>query len=98
MSIDVRRLVSRIQHEKSSCLVGTSVLSWALPVGMAQDLLQHPSQAPRALEPPPTVTRSKSYGHLPLSFEANQGQTDDQVQFLARGQGYTLFLTAREAV
>jgi len=38
------------------------------------------------------------YGHLPLSFEANQGQTDAQVQFLAHGQGYTLFLTASEAV
>jgi hypothetical protein len=33
-----------------------------------------------------------------LSFEANQGQTNDQVQFLAQGQGYTLFLSAHEAV
>src|SRR5437667_4603656 len=40
----------------------------------------------------------KSYGKLPLSFEANQGQTDSQVQFLARGGGYTLFLTSTEAV
>ena len=40
----------------------------------------------------------KTYGKLPLSFEANQGQTDSQVQFLARGGGYTLFLTSREAV
>src|SRR6266849_6862096 len=40
----------------------------------------------------------ESYGKLPLSFEANQGQTDSQVQFLARGGGYTLFLTSREAV
>jgi len=40
----------------------------------------------------------KTYGKLPLSFEANQGQTDPQVQFLARGGGYTLFLTSTEAV
>src|SRR5437667_6232933 len=40
----------------------------------------------------------KTYGKLPLSFEANQGQTDSQVQFLARGGGYTLFLTSTEAV
>ena len=79
-------------------LVVLGLLSWALPLGTAQDLLQQPSQSPRALEPPPTVTRPGPYGHLPLSFEANQGQTDDQVQFLAQGQGYTLFLTAREAV
>lgn len=34
----------------------------------------------------------------PLYFEANRGQTDAQVQYLARGPGYTLFLTATEAV
>src|SRR4029077_562261 len=39
-----------------------------------------------------------NYGKLPLSFEVNQGQTDGQVKFLARGQGYTLFLTSQEAV
>jgi Beta-propeller repeat len=39
-----------------------------------------------------------SYGKLPLSFEANQGQTDSQVKFLSRGSGYTLFLTEDEAV
>jgi hypothetical protein len=39
-----------------------------------------------------------AYGHLPLSFEANQGQTDGQVKFLSRGKGYNLFLTATEAV
>ena len=41
---------------------------------------------------------SSSYGKLPLSFEINRGQTDAQVKFLARGQGYGLFLTPREAV
>ena len=39
-----------------------------------------------------------NYGKLPLSFEANQGQTDPQVEFLSRGSGYTLFLTGNEAV
>ena len=39
-----------------------------------------------------------SFGRLPLSFEPNQGQTDEQVQFLSRGRGYTLFLTPTEAV
>ncbi|MGH7813119.1 MAG: hypothetical protein ACREQI_03855 [Candidatus Binataceae bacterium] len=32
-------------------------------------------------------------GNLPLTFEANRGQTDARVKFLARGEGYTLFLT-----
>ena len=35
---------------------------------------------------------------VPLSFEANQGQTDSQVKFLSRGDGYSLFLTSNEAV
>ena len=39
-----------------------------------------------------------TYGRLPLSFEPNQGQTDARVKFLARASGYTLFVTAEEAV
>ena len=35
---------------------------------------------------------------VPLSFEANSGQTDPRITFLARGQGYTVFLTSTEAV
>src|SRR6476659_4271674 len=35
---------------------------------------------------------------LPLSFELNQGQTNERVRFLARSEGYVLFLTATEAV
>jgi hypothetical protein len=38
-----------------------------------------------------------AYGKLPLDFEANQGQTDPRVKFLARGSGYTVFLTGAEA-
>ena len=38
------------------------------------------------------------YAHLPLSFELNQGQTDGRVKYLARGPGYTVFLTSSEAV
>jgi len=37
-------------------------------------------------------------GELPLAFEKNQGQTDSQVQYVARGSGYTAFLTASDTV
>jgi len=40
----------------------------------------------------------QAFGRLPMSFEANQGQTDARVQFLARGDGYGLFVTPTEAV
>jgi hypothetical protein len=39
-----------------------------------------------------------SLGALPLAFEANQGQTDPQVKYMARGSGYTVFLTANDTV
>ena len=39
-----------------------------------------------------------AYGQLPLAFEPNLGQTDPQVKYLARGRGYSLFLTGKEAV
>ncbi len=41
---------------------------------------------------------AEAYAKLPLAFEANQGQGDAQVQFRARGPGYSLFLTGAEAV
>jgi hypothetical protein len=51
------------------------------------------SAAPTKIQPKLVA----GYGKLPLSFEANQGQTDARVRFLARG-GYTIFLTDNEAV
>ncbi len=41
---------------------------------------------------------SAAYGHLPLRFEANQGQTDPRVNFLSHGADYSLFLTPTRAV
>jgi hypothetical protein len=38
------------------------------------------------------------YGKLPLSFEANHGQTDGRVKFLSHAGGYTFFLTGDEGV
>src|SRR5262249_62408422 len=39
-----------------------------------------------------------SFAGRPLAFEQNVGQTDRQVNFLARRSDYTLFLTPGEAV
>jgi hypothetical protein len=76
-------------------------LSISYPAG-AQG--KHPSESGR------TVSNAKAdtvadrarvlaeYGKLPLSFEANQGQSDGSVRFLSRGNGYTLFLTPKGVV
>jgi pimeloyl-ACP methyl ester carboxylesterase len=41
---------------------------------------------------------SEKYGRLTLHFEANRGQTHEDVRFLSRGPGYSVYLTASEAV
>ena len=41
---------------------------------------------------------ARSYGNLPVRFEANQGQAATSVKFLARGSGYTLTLAPNEMV
>lgn len=41
---------------------------------------------------------AKALARLRMAFEENSGQCDEEVQYLARGKDYTLFLTAEEAV
>jgi hypothetical protein len=50
------------------------------------------------LTPAKKLELAGTYGKIPLSFEANQGQTNPRVKFLSRGSGYSLFLTPTEAV
>src|SRR4029077_12907355 len=56
--------------------------------------------SPAANAPSPAAKQkvAEEYGKLPLSFEANYGQTDPKVKFLSRGPGYKLFLLPHEAV
>jgi hypothetical protein len=56
------------------------------------------SSAPGAASASEQAHVGTDYGKVPLSFEANHGQTDPRVQFFSRGQGYGLFLTPNEAV
>ena len=45
-----------------------------------------------------TTKSARADAALPVGFELNRGQTDHRVKFLAHGSGYTLFLTATDAV
>ena len=47
---------------------------------------------------PQTTKVSLDQNRLPLQFEANQGQTRQDVRFLSRGPGHTLYLTAEDAL
>ena len=98
-----RRCISLSGAIVSGILFGLAVDGIAAPLDIPDGL-----PAPSALVATPvneakpdaeTRTRiNEAYGKLPLSFEVNQGQTDDQVKYLARGPGYTVFLTPTEAV
>ena len=56
------------------------------------------STAGSAAQAPDPSALSRSYGLLPLTFEANRGQTESGVRFVARGEGYSLLIGELEAV
>jgi len=103
ISVDVSAFTSYPQNENrrwvENCLI------W-LTLGMflAMSIASHGQQSPRANNPEASEATSNhaaavaNYGNLPLNFESNQGQSDPQVKFLSRGNGYSLFLTNRAAV
>ncbi len=57
-----------------------------------------PRPGPSAPDEAARARVNAAYGKLPISFEANRGQTDSRVDFLSRGSNYSLFLTSTEAV
>ncbi len=85
-------------------LIGQKLADWAKATRLAAQrrtnrIALHAEQletrtAPAAASPQLLA----SYGQLPLSFEPNVGQTAPQVQYLARGDGYSLYLTPTSAV
>jgi hypothetical protein len=55
------------------------------------------SIAARPLDDSRRSKLSETYGRLPLSFEANEGQANPRVDFFARRAGYSLFLAGNGA-
>jgi Beta-propeller repeat len=51
-----------------------------------------------AVTPAEHARINAAYAALPLAFEANQGQVDPQVKYMARGNGYKLYLASSEVV
>ncbi|HEV7646421.1 MAG TPA: Ig-like domain-containing protein [Pyrinomonadaceae bacterium] len=66
-------------------------------VSVAKTEAPAPAQEPSDL-PADKAKLAEAYGSLPIHFEPNLGQTDEQVKFVARGNNYGLFLTNTEAV
>ncbi len=75
---------------RTAGIILMSMVLWSLTAGhIFGDSLKNPTNAKAA---------KAALLAVPLSFEANQGQTDSQVKFLSHGDGYSLFLTSNEAV
>ena len=66
----------------------------AVSAANSRPLSQH--SLPSSLFPLPS-SAARLYA-LPMQFESNVGQTGEPVRFLARGPGYTLFLTPTQTV
>ena len=65
--------------------------TWSSSYGQEGAQVRVPAAVPRARE-------AVSFDRLPLGFEENKGQVNAQVRYLARGQGFTLFLTQDDAI
>ena len=70
-------------------LVGVGALAWWSHVP--------PAQASSVTEAEAKASLIENYGKLPLAFEPNHGQTDESVEYLSRGAGYSLYLSGGEA-
>src|SRR5438132_1653917 len=77
--------MARIANRLSR-IVGLLLAGWVFCA------LAQPGQS----EPPEETVAA--FGQLPLQFELNRGQTDAEARYLARGPGYTFFLTPSEVV
>src|SRR5215213_5766081 len=57
-----------------------------------------PGPSSKSNESQTKLQLSEAYRRLPLTFEANRGQVDQQVKFLTHGGGANVFLTDNEAM
>jgi ASPM-SPD-2-Hydin domain-containing protein/beta-propeller repeat-containing protein len=76
------------------CLAGLAV---ATIHQRGHEAAAHGTAAKRSDDGAAGLRALEAYGKIPLTFEENSGQTDGRVKFLARGAGYTVFLTDRDA-
>lgn len=98
-------MTSRLPKKLSRAMLLCPLAAVALLIAFSSRLVRSSLAQESAAEPKTTmkvgVSRTEiadRYGKLPLSFEANEGQTDPQVKFLSHGPGYDLFPTATGAV
>ena len=90
---------SRRRAFQSASVFAVLLLLVCAPILRAQaGSIANATAVPKSSSPAVRSRATQMYAALPMSFEANAGQTDSSVKFLAHAPGYSLFLTNREAV
>lgn len=84
----------RSTHDSSWRVAAPSTAVFRNPV----PALPAASQRARPASAAQSATIRHAFSRIPMHFEPNVGQTRPDVRYLARGRGFTLFLTDGEAV
>ena len=82
----------------AAAIVLNSVASWLAVPAFAEETPLVPVEKASDRTASLQSRWSETYGKLPLSFEANQGQFDSRVKFASRTPGQTIYLTSTEAI
>jgi uncharacterized protein (TIGR03437 family) len=92
--------LSSLSTNRISLLVSILTLAIAMTIFARLNLIpKEVGGSARGIRAPQAVRHrvSESYSGLPLAFEVNRGQADDQIKFLARGANYSFLFASTEA-
>ncbi len=85
-----RRLLSALRNCSCLIIMGCGAIGYT-PSGMCLELTYEPAR-------PGSERTTQFYDKLPVSFEANYGQADPEVRFMARGSRHSVFLTSKAGI
>src|SRR6185436_1021708 len=97
---------SRARHQRRMTMRPTKSLVLRLSIATLLATLSLPTSRALGIEGsagvapgvrPSAATLDKTYSKLPMSFAKNAGPSRPGVDFIARGSGYSVFLTPGEA-
>ncbi len=82
---------------KAAAICGTMLLSFQIGASTTS-ANRLPDRGAAPISETAKSRAEANFFETPLTFEANQGQTDSRAKFVAHGSGHTVFLTPTEAV
>jgi uncharacterized protein (TIGR03437 family) len=96
------RLPTQLQPKSISLLIGLPIFFVTLVLFISHRLDQRQAKNEnsqgRLIDRRHDAQQVESLKRLPLSFEKNEGQVDEMVRFISRGEGYNLYFTQHEII